>query len=207
MATVSGRGFFHCGTCDLVFADPNAHPSPDAEKARYSLHQNNPQDAGYRRFLGSLISALDARLGPQSLEGLDYGCGPSPVLAGLLEEKGHRIARFDPYFANDPKVLERQYDVVTSTEVVEHFREPGQEWERLVALVKPGGWLGIMTKLSDRFIVDTATFASWPYIRDQTHLCFYSRQTFRFLASRHGFRVEWEGDNVILLQKPHGSVG
>ncbi|MGE4158547.1 MAG: class I SAM-dependent methyltransferase [Planctomycetota bacterium] len=157
--------------------------------------------------MARLVTALETRLPSTQQEGLDFGSGPGPVLAQLLAERGHRVALFDPHFAPDPAVLERRYDFVTCTEVVEHFREPGREWDKLMSLLKPGGWLGIMTKLADRWLESPELFATWFYIRDLTHLCFYSRRTIQYLARCHGLRVEWGRDDMILLQQSSGTVG
>jgi len=192
------RAYFRCGRCALVFADPAAHLPPDEEKARYDLHEYDPSDPAYRKFLSRLAQPLLARLDAPPLDGLDFGCGPGPTLSVMLEERGYSMALYDPFFAPDPSVLERAYDFVTCTEVVEHFRRPADDWRRLLGLVKPGGWLGVMTKLAP----GADAFADWHYIRDPTHVSFFSRATFRYLARRDGLALELVSDDVILLRKP-----
>ncbi len=107
------------------------------------------------------------------------------------------MAIYNPFFAPDPSTLERQYDFVTCTEVVEHFHRPASDWRRLVSLVKPGGWLGIMTKLTP----EIDGFTNWHYIRDPTHVCFFCRATFRYLAKRDGLNLEFVLEDVILFRK------
>jgi hypothetical protein len=106
---------------------------------------------------------------------------------------------YDHYYAPNPHILEETYDFVTCTETFEHFFTPHREWNLLVSLVTPGGWLGVMTL----FHPPLEEFPTWHYINDLTHVSFFSRQTFNFLAERDRLRVEIIGDNVILLQKPH----
>ena len=89
------------------------------------------------------------------------------------------------------------YPITPSTEVVEHLRDPGSEFATLFAMLKPGGWLGIMTKL----VIDKDAFSRWHYIRDLTHIAFYSRDTFAFIARRFQARLKVVGNDVILLQK------
>jgi hypothetical protein len=67
-------------------------------------------------------------------------------------------------------------------------------------LVKPGGWLGIMTRLLE----DPGAFGTWYYKEEDTHVCFYSRATFRYLAARDGLDVEFIGKDVILFRVPAG---
>jgi len=66
-----------------------------------------------------------------------------------------------------------------------------------MSLVKPNGWLGFMTQLID--LVEN--FPEWYYIKDRTHVSFFSRQTFRYLAKQDGLSVEFINNNVILMQK------
>ncbi|KJF80290.1 class I SAM-dependent methyltransferase [Photobacterium angustum] len=191
------RCYFRCQQCALIFADPEAQLSPEQEKAVYDQHQNNPDDMGYRQFLGRLATPLVERLPAGPLDGLDFGSGPGPTLSIMLEEMGYNMAIYDPYFAPDPSVLTRQYDFVTCTEAIEHFNQPAKEWGLLLSMIKPGGWLGLMTKLA----TDAEAFTRWHYKNDPTHVSFFSRDTFRFLAQRDGLEVEFVGNDVILLRK------
>ncbi|MCG3864313.1 MULTISPECIES: class I SAM-dependent methyltransferase [unclassified Photobacterium] len=191
------RRYFRCQHCALIFADPEAQLSPEQEKAVYDQHQNNPDDMGYRQFLGRLATPLVERLSQGSLTGLDFGSGPGPTLSIMLEEMGYNMTIYDPYFAPDHSVLTHQYDFVTCTEAIEHFNQPAKEWGLLLSMIKPGGWLGLMTKLA----TDAEAFTRWHYKNDPTHVSFFSRDTFRFLAQRDGLEVEFVGNDVILLRK------
>jgi hypothetical protein len=179
------RAYYRCACCGLVFADPASHLSSDEEKRIYDLHENEPGDANYRRFLDRLAQPLLARLTP-GMSGLDFGSGPGPTLSVMLGEAGMNMALFDPYYAPNRGVLDRTYDFVTCSEVVEHFRAPSLEWRRLVHLVRPGGWLGIMTKP----VVSRDHFATWHYKRDLTHVSFYSAETWTWLA--HHYQLTFE---------------
>lgn len=195
-ATVDERHYWRCPRCRLTFLCHRQLPGPAEEKAQYDLHDNNPDDPGYRGFLDQLAAPLVHRL-PDGAEGLDFGCGPGPALARLLEERGHPTAVYDPLYANDPTVLERRYDFVTCTEVLEHLHWPGREWQRFAALVRPGGWLGLMT----RWLTDDDRFPRWHYRRDPTHVCFWKPETFHWLARRDGWQPVWLSNPVVLLRR------
>jgi 2-polyprenyl-3-methyl-5-hydroxy-6-metoxy-1,4-benzoquinol methylase len=183
--------------CGLIVV-AEAHWLPRAEeKARYDLHQNSPEDEGYRAFLGRLVAPLGDRLAPGS-RGLDFGCGPGPTLSVMLEEMGHSVALYDPFYKPDRDVLEGVYDFVTATEVFEHLRRPRQEAELLWSLLRPGGLLGIMTRL----VPDDVDFATWRYKDDDTHIAFYARRTFEWLAAKLKARVDILEPDVVLLHKP-----
>lgn len=177
--------------------DPVSHPSPAEERARYELHENSPEDEGYRRFLAPMVEEAALRLAPGA-RGLDYGCGPGPALAAMLEERGFPTALYDPHFAPETAVLGREYDFVVCTEAAEHFREPGREFARLAGLLSPGGWLGVMT----RWMPAEAEFPDWHYRRDETHLCFYSEETLRRLAAALGLSAEFPRRDLAFLRKP-----
>lgn len=194
---VAGRDYFHCPACQARFLDPAQRLLRDAERAHYLHHENDAADPRYRRFLAKLAEPLMARLAPSS-QGLDYGCGPGPALAAMLHEAGHDVALYDPFFAPDPAPLRGTYDFVTCTEVAEHFHHPEQEFDRLRRLVRPGGWLAIMTC----FQTEDARFADWHYRKDPTHVVFYREETFRHLAAAWGWSCEVPVRDVALLQRP-----
>ena len=191
------RRYLQCARCRLVFVPPEFFLSVDDERAVYELHRNDPKDQGYRRFLSRLCAPMTERI-PRGGCGLDFGCGPGPTLSVMFEEQGYAMAIYDPLFAPDEAVPGNEYDFVTATEVVEHFRAPREGLGAMWRCVKPGGFLGMMTKL----VIDRDAFAKWHYIHDETHICFYSRETFEWLAR------EWQteslviGSDVIIFQKP-----
>ena len=190
------RAYWHCDGCDLVSVDPSARLDPSSERAYYDLHRNDPGDPGYRRFLGRLAGPLLGRLAP-GMRGLDHGCGPGPTLSVMMEEAGMLMEVYDPHYRPDLAPLGRVYDFATCTEVVEHFRHPAEDWARLTSLVRPGGWLGVMTKL----VLSRDRFATWHYKDDPTHLSFYSPATFDWLGDRYHLAVERVDRDVILLQR------
>lgn len=194
--TRHSRRYHRCSVCQLIFVPPHHFLSFAAEKAEYDLHQNSPEDMGYRRFLSRLFLPMQAQLQPRS-KGLDFGCGPGPTLSVMFEEAGHHVRLFDPFYAPFPSVLEQQYDFITATEVVEHLRRPLKDLGRIWSCLKPGGLLGVMTKLA----LDKSAFSRWHYKDDLTHVCFFSKETFRWLADYWWADLEFVGKDVILLRK------
>lgn len=194
---IEAKPYWRCESCLATFLDPVARLNPEAEKQVYLEHENDSHDPGYRRFLSKLANPLCARL-PEAAEILDYGCGPGPALADMLREAGHHVRLYDPFFHADKTSLVPGYDAVTCTEVVEHFHDPAREFECLGGLLRPGGWLAIMTC----FQTEDARFANWHYRRDPTHVVFYREETLKLLAERHGWRCEIPVKDVALMQVP-----
>jgi SAM-dependent methyltransferase len=190
------RDYYRCPHCHLIHVPPSQFLSLEAERTEYDKHQNLPDDVGYRKFLSRLFTPLDNRLRPSSY-GLDFGSGPGPTLSLMFEEAGHKVALFDPFYAPQKHVLRRQYDFITASEVVEHFHTPATELALLWSILKPGGWLGIMTKLA----LDQAAFSRWHYKNDLTHVCFYSTKTMDWLARQWQAEILQVDKDVFLFQK------
>lgn len=190
------REYYQCKVCKLVFVPEKFLLSASEEKAVYDLHQNSEDDPGYRKFLSRLSRPLLGRLKTGD-RGLDFGCGPGPVLFKLFEEQGYSVEYFDPLYFNDTSLLEKQYDFICATEVAEHFREPGKEFELLFAMLNPDGWLAIMTKR----VLGQQAFSNWHYVRDPTHISFFTEETFSYLANMHNAELCVEGSDVVLFKK------
>ena len=104
---------------------------------------------------------------------------------------------YDPFYAPDIEALERQYDFITASEVVEHLHHPRRDLDRLWACLKPNGTLGIMTKR----VIDGEAFRAWHYKADPTHVCFFSIETFRWLANHWSATWAVAGKDVVLFTK------
>jgi len=109
-----------------------------------------------------------------------------------------RLTRvYDPFYAPDETVWLRQYDFVTASEVLEHLHRPAAELDRLFGVLKPGGWLGVMTQPWR----EPDALPTWSYLRDPTHVCFYSRPVFEYIAARWRAEPAYVGDDVVLLRR------
>lgn len=174
-----------------------------AEVVRYQEHNNEADDPGYEAFLRKLGDPMLERL-PIGARGLDFGCGPTPVLARVLTGAGRPCAAYDPLFLPDEALLDRVYDFVTATEVLEHLHDPAAVFDRFARLLARGGHLGVMT----RFYGHEAPFDRWWYRRDPTHVCFFVEDTMRWIAADRGWTVEIPRPHVAIfaVPSPEGSA-
>jgi SAM-dependent methyltransferase len=197
LATAHGRRYRHCAGCGLVFLHPADRLTLAAEHAHYGLHRNTAVDPRYRAWLDRLAQPLQQRLRPGA-HGLDYGCGPGPALAAMLTERGHPTAVWDPLFAPDPAPLQAAYDFVTCTEVLEHIHTPLAalaQWDRLL---RPGGWLAVMT----HWWQPGTDLARWHYTRDPTHVALYGPPSLGWIARRLGWTLDCPARDIALFRKP-----
>ena len=195
------RIYYQCRECSLVFVPPEYLPVPEKEKERYEHHNNNAADPGYIKFLERLYLPLKERIVPGA-SGLDYGCGPEPVLSGMFRKAGFNMTEYDYFFCPDPSFREGEYDFIAVCETAEHFHHPGKEFRLIWSLLKATGWLGVMT---DRDF-NRKKFSGWYYKEDSTHVCFYSDETFRYLGRLWGSDPVFLSGNTVLFRKRGSSL-
>lgn len=194
--TAQKRDFLLCPACSLVFVPYWQHLSLEEEKSRYLTHNNDPRDKGYQKFLLPVARAvMENHFIPS--KGLDFGCGTGSPLPDMLKKHGFEVDIYDPFFAPYPEVFSTKYDFITCTEVVEHFRRPAVEISGLWKMLNPDGRLYIMTQ----FRIPERDFANWSYIRDHTHIAFYSRTTMKWLADFLSSGLSFPYSTVTVLHK------
>ncbi len=190
------REYRSCQICRLVYVPERYFLPPEVERQQYDFHENDPSDANYRAFLSRLFDPLVEHV-PRGASGLDFGSGPGPTLSVMLIESGRSAIVYDPFYAPDQSVWEKSYDFITATEVFEHLHRPAEELGRIWDHLRPGGWLGIMTKR----LPDPGRFPTWHYKNDPTHVAFFADETFRFLANRWRADLQLVRNDVVLMRK------
>lgn len=195
----TSRRYHRCEVCGLITLAPSQRPTAAAAKARYLLHDNNPEDEGYREFVSAFANrALIPNIAPGARV-LDFGSGPRPLLAPLLSDLGYRCDLYDPHFAKTRAWRKRTYDAIALHEVAEHLANPGATLGILADLIAPGGIIAIRT----RFLADQGPdFAQWWYRMDPTHLSFYTPSSLeRFFAERGFALASFEAPDTIVFRK------
>jgi len=129
--------------------------------------------------------------------GLDFGSGPSKVLTQWLQKLGYKIDSYDPFF--DPNTIfgEESYDFVIACEVIEHFRQPKNEFRRINQILKKGGKLICRTSLFSSDI----DFGKWYYKNDKTHFIFYQEKTLKMIQNLFGFSSLISDKPLIIFTK------
>jgi SAM-dependent methyltransferase len=195
-----GHDYYFCQNCDYRFLSKDHHLDSLSERKIYDFHENDPLDLAYRNFLNQLVLPLKEYLMPKDSfkTGLDFGCGPGPTLHLLLEDLGLNMSIYDPIYYPSRELLEKTYDVVTCSEVFEHFKDPMGDFTKLYKAIRPGGILGVMTELFH----EGRDFSKWHYIKYHTHVGFFSKTTLTWLANKFELKVDFFGDRVAIFKKP-----
>lgn len=176
----SGVDYHRCSVCDFIYKDPAAVITPEQELYIYDQHNNSIEDPRYVRYFKDFIDNAIMSQRIDGYEGLDFGSGPSPVLAMILERDYHfKMDIYDLFYAPEKVYLEKKYDLITTTEVVEHFMDPMAYFKLFRSLMKENSLLAVMTQFHPK---SNKTFLKWHYIRDDSHISFYSHETMRKIA-------------------------
>ncbi len=192
--------YFKCEKCEVIFLQRDHILKKSDEKKEYSRHNNSLENNGYVNSFRELIDRyiIDIAGNIKEKRILDFGCGPNPVLAKILKRYDADVDHYDPIFFD--KQLEKTfYDIVLSTEVFEHLKDPYTELEVIKDILKPNGFLFIKTQFHNNIVND---FLKWWYRRDPTHIIFYTPETFKYMAKNAGYDIIYtDNEEVIVLKK------
>lgn len=195
------NGYERCGGCGYVQLRRELLPTPEAERARYLLHRNDPAEPGYRAWLGAFMDALEPYLNP-GVEILDFGSGPVPALGSLAAERGYGYAPYDPFFAPDGRWRARAWEAIAVHEVAEHLAEPAAAFAELAEALAPGGVLALRTRYQPEGLEG---FARWRYRQDSTHVGFFSSACLSAAMSRLGLGKVYDDGREIAIYRREGS--
>lgn len=195
--------YYYCPGCGFLFIEGDKIPPPGQEKERYLKHINSPDERGYVEMLEDFLRRGVTAFGNDIRTALDFGCGPGPVLAGLLKEMGIEVDVYDIYFFPGKAYEVKTYDLITCTEVLEHVRDPLAMLSRLKNHLNRGGLLAVMTLFHP---VGEAggdeVFNRWWYRRDPTHISFFCRKTFETIAQQLGLSIRMmDNKNTVTFQR------
>ncbi len=185
---------FHCQNCDLIFKNPADFLDWGEQKQRYDQHENNIDNPGYAEFFEQLLKPLRFYLKPAQ-RALDWGAGPGPVLAELLRREGLSVEIYDPVY--QPRKPAGNFDLITSTEVLEHFQQPAESLREILSSLRSQGIFAGLTQ----FHQGPEKFANWWYAKDPTHVVFYSEETFRWWAEQVDLKILHLQSPVFIFQK------
>ncbi len=197
---LAGKIIYHkCNYCEFIFKDDKYIISKDEELCIYNRHNNSIDDIKYVAYFKKFIDNAIIPFFDKGF-GLDFGSGPSPVFSMIMKrDYGFDMDIYD-YFYQREKVYEgKKYDFITSTEVFEHLRNPIDYFELMKKHLKKNGYLCLMTLFHHN---DDEKFVKWHYIRDKSHISFYSKKTIEVIAEMVSFEIVYFDDyRYITLRK------
>jgi hypothetical protein len=189
------RLYYSCDECHLIFTDPKHHLSREEEKNRYLVTSQQQDKSVHDHDLHEIIDPALKYITPE-MKGLDYGCGPEPLLSEILTEKSFRCYNYDPLF--DFGHPEEVYDYIFATECLENFFVPANDLHKIDELLKIGGYLFVTTAQTPKI----ENFDKWSYKDEPTHVSFYSKATFDYIAKKFNYNIVYNDEKrCVIFQK------
>ncbi len=176
-------GIYHvCDYCDFISKDKHDHITEQEQLTIYNSHQNSIDDPIYVEYFNRFLNESVFPFIGNGKKGLDFGSGPSPVLALLMSDTyGYNMDIYDLFYSPQKSYLNKTYDLITSTELVEHLEDPLAYFSLFIKLLNDEGILAIMTNFHQK---NDKEFMNWHYIRDRSHISFYNYRTFEVIAEK-----------------------
>lgn len=187
-----GQFFYECLYCHFIKKDPKHYLSEKKEFEQYEHHENSIEDPKYVEFFEKHLHAAVFPFVGEGKKAFDFGSGPSPVLAHLLErDYGYDMTIYDLFYSPEKRHEGKTFDLITTTEVVEHIPDPIETFKELKGLMKDDGILSVMTLFHP---IDEKTFWEWHYTRDYTHILFFTPEAMQAIADKVGLEVIYSDD-------------
>lgn len=192
-----GGDLFGCKDCALCFRSPIQ--GPEVYDRLYASGKSEPWDAFAARIDHRLAAAAIMSATPSG-DVLDIGCGAGGLLSLLpvsyrkygveLGEQARCLAasRGVEIICDSFRSLhqiDRRFDIVVATDVIEHHPQPGVLLDNCLRLLKPGGHLIVSSGAADAPLWRISGGKYW-YCQFAEHLTFVSAKWFeRVCANRY----------------------
>ncbi|MFO7929019.1 MAG: class I SAM-dependent methyltransferase [Candidatus Humimicrobiaceae bacterium] len=192
--------YYYCKACEFISKDERFILSPEKEYRNYNNHNNSINDPEYVDYFKKFLHSAVLKYCGSGKLGLDFGSGPSPVLAMILErDYNYNMDIYDLYYSPLKVYQGKKYDLVTSTEVTEHLKNPLSYFQIFRNCLKKEGLLSIMTLFYPN---NQEQFLEWYYIRDKTHISFYTPKTMEIIGEKTGLKVIYTDHARYISFKP-----
>nr|WP_321268574.1 class I SAM-dependent methyltransferase [uncultured Sulfurimonas sp.] len=193
------KTYYRCLNCEYIFLDEKHYLDATHEKKHYDNHDNNLDSLGYVKMFENLIEEFVLPKEKEIKTALDFGCGEGAVLPFLLEKVGISCDKYDLFYFPKKVYKDKKYDLICSTEVIEHLQNPLDVIKKLLLHLNKDGYLLLMTYFHPS---DDEKFLKWFYIKDVTHIGFFSIKTFEHLASEFDLEIlKHNTKNIIMFKK------
>ena len=179
--------FYHCPNCEFISKDENSIISEEDELKIYRYHNNSIEDKHYVDYFKRFLDSAVMKHVGCGKKGLDFGSGPSPVLSMILKrDYGYEMDIYDMFFSPEKTYIDRKYDLITCTEVIEHLKNPMEYFLLFKELLEDDGTLGIMTLFH---VNSDDEFFNWHYRRDRSHISFFTAKTMKVIGEKIGLEL------------------
>lgn len=184
--TINNMDFLYCKSCEALYKEKT--PNKDEEKSRYMFHQI---DEGYKEYMKNIFLKIKDYLNPGI--SLDFGCGKENTLEMIATKYNFKFYSYDLYF-KPFKYKDFKYDNIVLNEVFEHIKDPFNLILELKSLLKEDGKIIILTATHNN------NFNNWWYLRDITHVSFYSKKTLEIIGKKANLDIIYNNFNLVVYK-------
>ena len=205
--STEGMNFSECAECGFIFMNPMIDTDSIA-----SYYRDYPGTASYTRKADKKMKRARGRLrrlGKIVPSGrfLDVGCS-----AGFVVECAHQAGfegygidlsqdaieygrkefpecHFDILAIEDASSKYEPFDLVYSSEVIEHVLDPDSFAQHLSKLMKPGAYLYLTTPDAGH-LFRPKDLQAWHEFKPPEHCLYFTRKALEILLARHGIQLK-----------------
>ncbi|MEJ1335487.1 MAG: class I SAM-dependent methyltransferase [Candidatus Sedimenticola sp. (ex Thyasira tokunagai)] len=202
----NGWTWVRCTDCGLSYIDP----LPTSEELRdyyslYGVNKKNIKNANrkVRRFKRKFWPLLFLTKGRSFL---DVGCNTGFAVEAArslgceatgidlsdeaidIAKKSFKHCRFFNVTIEEFAKTEKQYDIISCAEVIEHVTDAHSFLDKIHSLLKAGGILYLTTPDAGHFRVPKS-FLEWNDVSPPQHTMLYTKKNIKKLMSEHGLDV------------------
>lgn len=117
-----------------------------------------------------------------------WGVEPSAWASAQAQRRGLHVI----HGTQEADALQdKQFEVITMWDVIEHVDDPSGEMARAYELLQPGGVLVVHTMDIDS-LTARVLGKRWPWYMDM-HIHYFSRRTMHAMLQKNGFEIVWTG--------------
>ncbi|HEX3356620.1 MAG TPA: class I SAM-dependent methyltransferase, partial [Tepidisphaeraceae bacterium] len=189
--------YYACRRCGMIFT--NAFDSFTKEDFATHIYnagygQVDPDYASSRPAGNAQFVAAAFKTSPD-ISILDYGGGNGALAAHLRSAGFSDVTTFDPFVSAHAERPNRQFDVITSFEVLEHSNTPAHTLDEITGFLKPEGLLIFSTLLIPADIA--AIGVAWWYIAPRNgHVTLYTGTALQMMFGARGLRCGSKDSNI-----------
>lgn len=215
------HGLVQCGACQFVFMERIPTKAElDAHYAVYAYGGEAELGAETRASYGKLLDGFEGYRKTNRI--LDVGCGRgwflneakkrgwevygtefSPTAVALCEANGIKMQMG----VLDPDAFgSKDFDVITSIEVIEHINNPHEELEKIASLLRRGG-LFYCTTPNFNSAMRYYLKADYNVIEYPEHLSYYTKSTLTRVVEQHGLKLKEFRSTGLSLARLRASQG